>query len=64
MAGKGLFVKEIEHALLTKDIDWLYIVWKICQPYFPEGLMMVVYTKRVDPRAAFLSQKKEHRLKS
>jgi len=57
VGGKGLFVKEIEEAILRNEIDIAVHSLKDVPTYFPEGLGLVAITKREDPRDAFLSVK-------
>ncbi len=57
VGGKGLFVKEIEDALLRNKIDLAVHSLKDVPTYFPPGLGLVAITKREDPRDAFLSVK-------
>ena len=57
VGGKGLFVKEIEDALLRNEIDVAVHSLKDVPTYFPPGLGLVAITKREDPRDAFLSIK-------
>ncbi|MBS3920815.1 MAG: hydroxymethylbilane synthase [Deltaproteobacteria bacterium] len=56
IGGKGLFVKEIEEALLAKKIDLAVHSIKDVPTEFPEGLHLAVITKREDPRDAFISR--------
>jgi len=56
IGGKGLFVKEIEEALLAKKIDLAVHSIKDVPTEFPEGLHLSVITKREDPRDAFISR--------
>jgi hydroxymethylbilane synthase len=56
IGGKGLFVKEIEEALLAKRIDLAVHSIKDVPTDFPEGLHLSAITKREDPRDAFLSR--------
>ena len=55
IGGKGLFVKELENALLTKEADIAVHSMKDVPMQFPEGLGLAVICKREDPRDAFVS---------
>lgn len=55
IGGKGLFVKEIEDALLSKDIDLAVHSIKDVPAELPEGLCLPIFPEREDPRDAFLS---------
>lgn len=57
VGGKGLFVKEIEEALLRKEADIAVHSMKDVPTEFPPELHLAVITKREDPRDAFISQK-------
>ncbi len=57
VGGKGLFVKEIEEAMLRGEIDIAVHSLKDVPTYFPEGLGLIAVTEREDPRDAFLSVK-------
>src|SRR5512135_186606 len=57
VGGKGLFVKEIEEALLNGEADLAVHSMKDVPTEFPEGLHLAVICKREDPRDAFISQK-------
>ena len=55
IGGKGLFVKEIEDALLRKDIDLAVHSMKDMPVDLPEGLHAPIFPRREDPRDAFIS---------
>ncbi len=55
--GKGLFVKEIEDALLAREIDIAVHSMKDVPGMIPEGLSIVAIPKREDPRDVFLSNR-------
>jgi hydroxymethylbilane synthase len=57
VGGKGLFVKEIEEALLSGDIDLAVHSMKDVPTDLPDRLAVVAITRREDPRDAFLSVK-------
>lgn len=57
--GKGLFTKEIEDALLTKEIDLAVHSMKDVPTRLPQGLKIAATLKREDPRDAFVSLKYE-----
>ncbi|VAX34643.1 Porphobilinogen deaminase, partial [hydrothermal vent metagenome] len=56
VGGKGLFVKEIEEALLRHEADIAVHSMKDVPTDFPAGLHLAVICKREDPRDAFISQ--------
>jgi hydroxymethylbilane synthase len=57
VGGKGLFVKEIEEALLNGSADLAVHSMKDVPTEFPESLHLGAICKREDPRDAFLSRK-------
>ena len=56
VGGKGLFVKEIEDALLEKRADLAVHSLKDCPTELPDGLEVSVFPQREDPRDAFISR--------
>jgi hydroxymethylbilane synthase len=54
VGGKGLFVKEIETALLEKEVDIAVHSMKDVPTDLPEGLAIVAVTEREDPRDAVI----------
>jgi hydroxymethylbilane synthase len=55
VGGKGLFVKELEQALLAHDADIAVHSMKDVPMEFPEGLGLAVICPREDARDAFVS---------
>ena len=56
VGGKGLFVKEIEEALLNDSVDLAVHSMKDVPTELPESLGIVATTKREDPRDAVLGR--------
>lgn len=56
VGGKGLFVKEIEEAMIAGEIDIAVHSMKDVPTVFPEGLHLGAITKREDPRDALISR--------
>jgi hydroxymethylbilane synthase len=57
VGGKGLFVKEIEEALLSGDIDLAVHSMKDVPTALPQGLHLRAITKRADARDALISRR-------
>ena len=57
IGGKGLFVKEIEQALLDDEADIAVHSMKDVPAEFPAGLILHAILEREDPRDAFVSNK-------
>ena len=57
IGGKGLFVKELENALLSGEADIPVHSMKDVPMQFPAGLELNVICKREDPRDAFVSNR-------
>lgn len=57
IGGKGLFTKELEIALLAKEISVAVHSMKDMPAICPEGLKIAAVTKREDSRDAFISLK-------
>src|SRR6201995_1004950 len=55
--GKGLFVKELEDALLREDIDLAVHSMKDVPTALPPGLSLSAFLEREDPSEAFFSHK-------
>ncbi len=55
VGGKGLFVKEIEEAMLRGEADLAVHSMKDVPTELPEGLHLPTITKREDPRDAFIT---------
>lgn len=56
VGGKGLFVKEIEEALLSGDIDVAVHSLKDVPAVLPDGLALLCIPAREDPRDALVSR--------
>jgi len=56
VGGKGLFVKEIEEAMLANEIDIAVHSMKDVPTLFPDGLHLSCITKREDARDALLTR--------
>ncbi|MEI6187831.1 MAG: hydroxymethylbilane synthase, partial [Alphaproteobacteria bacterium] len=55
VGGKGLFIKEIEEALLDQSIDIAVHSMKDMPAFLPDELIVNCVLEREDPRDAFLS---------
>jgi hydroxymethylbilane synthase len=58
VGGKGLFVKEIEEALLRREADIAVHSMKDVPTEFPDGLYLAVICEREDPRDALIISEK------
>ena len=56
MGGKGLFVKEIEEALLRSTVDMAVHSAKDLPALIPEGLALMAFPEREDPRDVLISR--------
>lgn len=56
VGGKGLFVKEIEEALLRKEIDLAVHSMKDLPAVLPSGLQIICVPEREDPRDAWIAR--------
>ncbi|HLY73405.1 MAG TPA: hydroxymethylbilane synthase, partial [Planctomycetota bacterium] len=55
-AGKGLFVKEIERALLARKVSLAVHSMKDLPSELPQGLILGAVPERVDPRDVFIGR--------
>jgi hydroxymethylbilane synthase len=56
MAGTGVFVKELEEALLSEQIDLAVHSLKDMPTEIPDGLCLAAVTERLDPRDVLVSR--------
>lgn len=54
VGGKGLFTKEIEEALLRRDVDLAVHSMKDMPSLLPDGCVLAAVPERVDPRDAWV----------
>ena len=64
IGGKGLFVKELEEAMLDGRADLAVHSMKDVPMEFPEGLGLVAICEREDPTDAFASLRREAQLRA
>jgi hydroxymethylbilane synthase len=57
LGGQGVFVKEIEAALLRREIDLAVHSLKDLPPEIPEGLVLAAIPERADPRDALVTRR-------
>ena len=55
IGGKGLFTKELDRALMNKDIDLAIHSMKDLETWLPDGMAIGCVLERADPRDAFIS---------
>jgi len=55
VGGKGLFVKELEEAMLRREVDIAVHSMKDVPAELPDGLSLAIITERENPRDAFIS---------
>lgn len=60
IGGKGLFVKELETAMLNDEADLAVHSMKDVPMQFPDGLGLYAICEREDPRDAFVSNTFDH----
>jgi hydroxymethylbilane synthase len=56
VGGKGAFLKEIEEALLANEVDLAVHSLKDVPTVLPEGLRLVAFLERADPRDVLISR--------
>ncbi|PDW02972.1 hydroxymethylbilane synthase [Candidatus Viridilinea mediisalina] len=59
VGDKGLFVKELEQALLANEVDFCVHSCKDLPSQLPEGLTLAAFPERADPRDIIVSPLKE-----
>ncbi len=57
IGGKGLFIKELEEALITNRIDIAIHSAKDVPPFLHEDTVLTAFTTRLDSRDCFISKK-------
>jgi hydroxymethylbilane synthase len=58
LGGRGVFVKELEEALLADDVDLVVHSLKDLPTDMPDGLLLAAVFDRTDPRDALISHNK------
>lgn len=62
IGGKGLFVKELDQALLKNEVDFCVHSLKDMPAEFPEGIVLEAVSEREDPRDVLVLPKGETKL--
>ena len=60
VGGKGAFLKEIEEALLAREVDLAVHSLKDVPTALPDGLALCAFLERADPRDALLASEGQH----
>jgi hydroxymethylbilane synthase len=56
MGDRGLFIKEIENALVSRDVDFAVHSMKDLPSELPPGLVLAAVTERLDPRDVLITR--------
>ena len=57
IGGKGLFTKELDRSLMSRDIDLAVHSMKDLETWLPDGMAIACVLPRADPRDAFIGAK-------